>query len=238
MKQTERDRLILELAEKYNNPAYFINDPVIFPQHFFHLFLKGEAQLPDVEIAGIIASHLAWGRREMIVRDCNRAMEVMGWKPFDYVMNGCYKECNESLHRTIKWSDFAKICSNLKNYYSQFDTLEIADASTIRTEIFGQKSDQRAANKKIHMFFRWMVRNDGKVDLGIWKKKNPAELIIPLDVHVHRSALKLGITKRKSADFSTAREITEYLLKLFPDDPCKGDFALFAHAVSNVKINR
>ncbi len=238
MKNTERDILIKELAEKYNNPAYFINDPVIFPKHFMQLFLKSKASLPDIEIAGIIASHLAWGRREMIVRDCNRAMEVMSWKPFDYVMSGCYKECNESLHRTIKWSDFARICSNLRSYYTLNDTLEKANAETIRAEIFGQKPDHRAANKKIHMFFRWMVRNDGIVDLGVWKKKDPSELIIPLDVHVHRSALKLGITKRKSADFATALEITKYLRKLFPEDPCKGDFALFAHAVSNVKIIR
>jgi len=58
-------------------------------------------------------------------------------------------------------------------------------------------------------------------------------LVIPLDVHVHRSALEMGITTRKSADFKTAMEITEYLRKIFPSDPCVGDFALFAFAATS-----
>ena len=33
---------------------------------------------------------------------------------------------------------------------------------------------------------------------------------IPLDTHVHRTALELGITKRKSVDRKTAMEITEW----------------------------
>ena len=78
------------------------------------------------------------------------------------------------------------------------------------------------------MLRRWMVRRDGAVDLGLWKNISPAELIIPLDVHVHRNALELGITSRKSTDYKTAEEITEYLRQVFPSDPVLGDFALFA----------
>ena len=44
--------------------------------------------LKDVEIAGLIAAHLAWGRRDMIVRDCNRAFDEMQWRPLEYVMRG------------------------------------------------------------------------------------------------------------------------------------------------------
>ena len=88
------------------------------------------------------------------------------------------------------------------------------------------------ANKKINMFRRWMVRNDGIIDLGIWKNTSPSSLIIPLDVHVHRVALELGLTTRKQADAKTALEITQALLKIFPEDPCLGDFALFAYGVS------
>jgi uncharacterized protein (TIGR02757 family) len=85
------------------------------------------------------------------------------------------------------------------------------------------------------MLRRWLVRNDNKVDLGIWKNISASGLIIPLDVHVHRSALELEITKRKSADIRTAVEITDFLIKVFPDDPCLGDFALFAYAASQKK---
>ena len=79
------------------------------------------------------------------------------------------------------------------------------------------------------MLRRWMVRTSGPIDLGIWKNISPSELIIPLDVHVFHSAVKLGITTRKSPDYKAALEITEYLLQVFPDDPLMGDFALFVY---------
>ena len=224
--------LIKSLAEEYNNLNYFQKDPIIFPRRFAELMEKGEAILPDVEISGILSAHLAWGRRELIIRDCGRLFDEMNWKPLEYIMKGNYRSSNESLHRTIKWNEMAKIFSNLKDFYNNNESMEPLSADQIRDKIFGQKPDKRAANKKIHMFMRWMVRCDGVVDLGIWKSRKASELIIPLDVHVHRSALEMGITSRKNADIITATEITEYLKGIFPDDPCKGDFALFAYSAS------
>lgn len=189
--------------------------------------------LKDVEIAGLIAAHLAWGRRDMIVRDCNRAFEEMQWRPLEYVMRGEYRCGQESLHRTIRWSEFAAICGRMRVYYAANESVESLTPDQIRVQIYGQSSNPKMANKKIHMFRRWMVRNDGIVDLGLWSHTSPADLIIPLDTHVHASALKLGITTRKSADITTALEITEFLKEAFPDDPCKGDFALFAYAAEN-----
>ena len=189
--------------------------------------------LKDVEIAGLIAAHLAWGRRDMIVRDCNRAFEEMQWRPLEYVMRGEYRCGQESLHRTIKWSEFAAICGRMRVFYAANESVEPLTPDQIRVQIYGQASNPKMANKKIHMFRRWMVRNDGIVDLGLWSHTSPADLIIPLDTHVHASALKLGITTRKSADITTALEITEFLKEAFPDDPCKGDFALFAYAAEN-----
>ena len=189
--------------------------------------------LKDVEIAGLIAAHLAWGRRDMIVRDCNKAFEEMQWRPLEYVMRGEYRCGQESLHRTIRWSEFAAICGRMKVFYAANESVEPLTPDQIRVQIYGQSSNPKMANKKIHMFRRWMVRNDGIVDLGLWSHTSPADLIIPLDTHVHASALKLGITTRKSADITTALEITEFLKEAFPDDPCKGDFALFAYAAEN-----
>ena len=189
--------------------------------------------LKDVEIAGLIAAHLAWGRRDMIVRDCNRAFEEMQWRPLEYVMRGEYRCGQESLHRTIRWSEFAAICGRMKVFYAANESVEPLTPDQIRVQIYGQSSNPKMANKKIHMFRRWMVRNDGIVDLDLWSHTSPADLIIPLDTHVHASALKLGITTRKSADITTALEITEFLKEAFPDDPCKGDFALFAYAAEN-----
>jgi len=226
---------IISLAEKYNNPLYFQTDPIIFPKHFFELYKKGKSNIQDVEISGIIAAHLAWGRREMIVRDCKRALDEMNWKPYEYIKKRNYKCESCSLHRTVKWSEFAIICNNLRSFYDSHESIEELEPDVIRTKIFNQNSDKKAANKKIHMLRRWMVRNDGIVDLGIWNKTSPADLIIPLDVHVHRVAMEMKITSRKSSDLLTALEITQYLKDVFPEDPCKGDFALFGYGIDNKK---
>jgi len=230
------DRIDHYISE-YNNPKYFQEDPISFPRHFFELYKKGESTLQDIEISGLLAAHLAWGRRSMIVRDCNRMFDEMSWQPLNYVLEGRYRNEDVSMHRTIKWSEFATICARMKAFYAPkgvFDaskSVEILTPDEIRTDIFGQKSDKNAANKKIHMFRRWMVRRDGIVDFGLWKNTLPSELIIPLDVHVHQMALQLGITERKSADFRTAREITDYFKTKYPDDPCIGDFALFGYGL-------
>lgn len=224
-----------QYAAEFNDPQYFLEDPSAFPRHFFNLYGKGEATLQDIEIAGLLAAHLAWGRRCMIVRDCNRMFDEMGWKPYSYVMSGRYRSEEKSLHRTVKWSDFAAICERMKEYYSEHDSLEGVAPDEIRVKIFGQKSDLKAANKKIHMFRRWMVRRDGIVDFGLWRNTDPSELIIPLDTHVHTQAKALGITSRNAADYRTAREITDYMAKIFPGDPCKGDFALFGLGVTEKK---
>ena len=96
--------LLREYAAKYNDPVYFQEDPIIFPKRFAELYDRGEASLKDVEVAAVIAAHLAWGRRAMIVRDCGRALDEMGWKPYDYVMKGSYRCEPCSLHRTVIWS--------------------------------------------------------------------------------------------------------------------------------------
>mgnify|MGYP003310447095 CR=1 FL=1 len=242
------NRLLRSLAEKYNRECWFEGDPIIFPKEFAIRMKNGEATLQDVEISAVIAAHLAWGRRDMILRDCRRAFDEMEWQPLRYVLHGrdrkssipLYRNDENSLHRTIRWSDFASICGRLRLFYTagatdrdidanlEFPSLETLTPDEMRVRIFGQKSAPRAANKKIHMLRRWMVRRDGAVDLGLWKNISPAELIIPLDVHVHRNALELGITSRKSTDYKTAEEITEYLRQVFPSDPVLGDFALFA----------
>lgn len=222
-------------AEEYNDPKYFQEDPIIFPKRFAQMHVAGEASLADVEIAALLSAHLAWGRRAMIVRDCNRMFDEMSWKPYDYVMNGEYRDEAASLHRTIKWSEFASICRRMKNIYSRKESIEGLTDAQIRTEIFGQKEDRKAPNKKINMMRRWMVRDDGKVDLGLWKNTDKKELILPLDVHVYSQATALGLTGRKQKDIVTAQEITGAFREIFPDDPCLGDFALFGYGVSSSK---
>ena len=219
-------------AEEYNDPKYFQEDPIIFPTKFARKYEAGEAVLADVEIAGLLASHLAWGRRAMIVRDCDRMFEEMCWRPYDYVMAGDYRNEDVSLHRTIKWSEFARICERLRKIYSERNSLEGLVAGEIRCQVFGQKEDPKAANKKINMMRRWMVRDDGKVDFGLWKGTDKKDLILPLDVHVYTQATELGLTRRRQKDIVTAQEITDAFRGIWPDDPCRGDFALFGYGVT------
>ena len=220
-------------AEEYNDPKYFQEDPIIFPTRFARSHECGEASLADVEISALLSSHLAWGRRAMIVRDCDRMFEEMSWRPYDYIMNGEYRDEDISLHRTIKWSEFAAICNRLRDAYSTRNSLEGMSDMEIRCRIFGQKEDRKAPNKKISMMRRWMVRDDGKVDLGLWKNSDKKGLILPLDVHVYAQASALNLTSRRQKDIITATEITDAFREIWPDDPCKGDFALFGYGVNN-----
>lgn len=223
---------LVEWAEKYNDPRYFQEDPIIFPTEFAHRKSCGKASLADVEISALLSAHLAWGRRSMIVRDCSRMFDEMDWRPYDYVMNGDYRDEDASMHRTIKWKDFAAICTRLRRIYQLCESIEGMTDSEIRTDIFGQKEDLKAPNKKINMMRRWMVRDDGKVDLGLWKSSDKTCLILPLDVHVYTQASALGLTCRKQKDIVTAREITDTFREIWPEDPCKGDFALFGYGVT------
>lgn len=220
---------LIDWAEKYNDPVYFNEDPIAFPRKF----ARDGASLKDIEIASVFAAHFAWGRRSMIVRDCCRLFDQMGWKPFDYVMSGDWRDDPASIHRTVKWSDVAAICRRLKEFYSSHDSLEVLDAKQIRETVYGQKPDPKAPDKKINMMRRWLVRNDGKVDLGVWKHTSPADLLIPLDVHVYDQSLMLGLTSRRSKDLTTAEQITDAFRGIFPSDPAKGDFALFGYGVDH-----
>lgn len=221
--------LLREWAEEYNQPKYFQDDPIAFPREF----IRRGASLQDVEIAAIFAAHLAWGRRAMIIRDCERLFDEMQWHPYDYVMAGSYRNDEASLHRTIKWSETAGICGRLREWYSWHDTLEGLTAKEIRSIIFRRKEDPKAPDKKINLMRRWLVRDDGLVDLGLWKHTKPSELIIPLDVHVYGQATTLGLTRRRPKDLRTAEEITARFREIWPEDPVKGDFALFGYGVTH-----
>ena len=231
---TERIKdTLIGWAHKYNDPIYFQEDPIAFPRKFAQKFHCGEASLADIEISALLSCHLAWGRRSMIVRDCKRMFDEMCWRPYDYIINGEYRNEDQSLHRTIKWSDFAAICQRLKALYRTKDSLEGMSDADIRSLVYGQKEDPKAANKKINMMRRWLVRDDGKVDLGVWKNSDKKDLILPLDVHVYNQAVTLGLTARKQKDIITAHEITDAFKEIFPDDPCLGDFALFGYGVTS-----
>lgn len=80
--------------------------------------------------------------------------------------------------------------------------------------------------KRWNMFLRWMVRKDA-LDMGLWHGVEKKDLLIPLDTHTHKVALKLGLLSRKSYDFKAVMELTQMLRTFDKDDPIKYDFALY-----------
>ena len=107
---------------------------------------------------------------------------------------------------------------------------------TVETDFGGVKGipklERDSPCKRICLFLRWVVRKS-PVDLGIWTIIHPTELYIPLDAHVAKMAHRLGITTRKTEDWKMVQQVTNYMKTIFPDDPCRGDFALFGYSINN-----
>jgi uncharacterized protein (TIGR02757 family) len=100
----------------------------------------------------------------------------------------------------------------------------VRDTSALARNLLPAPRDGSAC-KRLMLFLRWMVRHD-EVDVGAWTSLTPAELVIPLDTHVHRIALALGLTRRASADLRAALETTAALRVFDPIDPVRFDFSL------------
>ncbi len=83
-----------------------------------------------------------------------------------------------------------------------------------------------SAYKRYNMFLRWMVRDDN-IDMGLWKKVNKSDLILPLDTHTFKVGQRLGLLSRKTYDLKSAILITEKLKEFDKNDPIKYDFALY-----------
>jgi uncharacterized protein (TIGR02757 family) len=82
-----------------------------------------------------------------------------------------------------------------------------------------------SACKRWNLYLRWMVRRDA-LDFGIWRGVPTERLVVPTDTHVHRIARRLGLTRRRTADWKTAREITDGLARFDAKDPVRFDYAL------------
>jgi uncharacterized protein (TIGR02757 family) len=233
-------------AEEFNRPVFIETDPVCIP----HMFTRRE----DVEIAGLFAAILAWGKRVTIIRKCRELLNMMDNSPYDFVTGHRETDLKPFAafrHRTFNGTDALYFIHALKNLYAGHTSLEdyfiVNGAETVeaglirfhhaffsmedhphRTKKHLPTPERKSTCKKINMYLRWMVRRDDKgVDFGIWNQLSPSQLICPCDVHVDRVARKLKLIKRKQTDWKTAVELTQNLKKLDPADPVKYDFALF-----------
>ena len=123
-----------------------------------------------------------------------------------------------------------EVVENALNHFSNY-FFSLEDVPP-RTRKHVASPAKNSGCKRLNMYLRWMVRNDGKgVDFGIWNNIRPSALIMPLDLHVARVAKRFKLLTRPTVDWASAMEITRRLRSFDANDPVKYDFALFALGV-------
>jgi uncharacterized protein (TIGR02757 family) len=245
MTQNELKEFLDAKVLQYNTVDFIEPDPISVPHRYS---LK-----EDIEIAGFLASTIAWGNRKMITKNAHRMMDLLGNSPYDFVMNHNQYQLERLegfVHRTFNSEDFKYFIEALRHIYSHkggLETIFIENQTTtslqpaihelhkaffeiphlnrIRKHVADPQKGSVA--KRINMMLRWFCRKDqGGVDLGIWDI-SPCKLSCPLDVHSGNVARKLGLLSRKQNDVKALAELDSSLRLLDPNDPVKYDFALF-----------
>ncbi len=242
-------------AARINNPAFIAEDPVQFPRRF--------SDKRDIEIASLLSAIIAWGNRKMICRDADRMLSLMDGLPYRYVMEQGYEDLDPdmNLHRTFFGRHFQWLLRGLRKIYTQYPDLDAFCATTgagdtespawhfagrlldvVAGENGGAMCPQclpsnldTTALKRLNMALRWLVRDDGIVDMGVWKSIPKSKLFIPLDVHVGNTARNLGLLDRKSNDRRAVEMLTSLLRTLRPEDPAFYDYALFGIGIEAKK---
>lgn len=246
MEFSELKDFLDQKADQYNRPEFIESDPISIPHRF--------SIKEDIEIAGFLAATIAWGNRKSAIKSAERMMDLMGNAPYDFVMSATdddFERLEGFVHRTFNARDLKTMLLGFRNIYQNHGGMEkivaahIADEKLhkgiheLRKRILEIPHERRfikhladplanSAAKRIHLFFRWMVRDDNRgVDLGVWKSISPSLLSCPLDVHSGRTARKLGLLTRKLDDAKALSELDEALRRFDSEDPAKYDFALF-----------
>jgi uncharacterized protein (TIGR02757 family) len=231
---------LVRSAERCECAAFIDGDPIQFPHRY--------SDRRDIEVSAFISAWMAYGSRKVFLGVLERLHSMMdaAGGPYRYIVSGAWKRavCEQCLYRFYKWTDYGMLCERLSDIYSRMDSLEylFSPDEALEKGVFRLCSEfegvngipvpgSTSANKRLYMFLRWMVRKGSAVDFGIWTRISPAQLLIPVDTHVYATAKALGLTCRSSADLKTSIEITGQMAQIWPDDPARGDFALYGSQV-------
>ena len=240
-----------EKYHQYNQETFIESDPIQIPRMF--------EDPKDIEIAGFLASTIAWGQRRTIISNMNRLLGMMNHTPYEFLMEseeGDLEMFRDFKHRTFNGEDCIFFLRSLKNIYQNHGGLgtlfeqsyrrhgglkqALSDFREVFFEIpYPPRTQKHVADirkkssaKRLNMYLRWMVRRDPRgVDFGLWTGISPGDLYMPLDVHSGKVARKLGLLKRKQNDWPAVEELTAYMREFDPHDPVKYDFALFGLGV-------
>lgn len=238
-----------ELYRKYNRREFVHPDPLEFVLRF--------EKPADQEVAGLLAAGLAYGRVGQIIKSLEKIFIVLR-SPSSDIVKMSRKELSEAFgsfrHRWTTGQEIVDLLRGISKLRRDYGSLENcfvegsgdSDQDVIpalgnfitklRSASGGKASSLLAcpsrgsACKRMFLYLRWMVRSD-EVDPGPWKRILPAQLIIPMDVHMHRVSRQFGLTRRSQADLKSALEVTGFFRNLIPDDPVRYDFALTRPAI-------
>ncbi len=256
MSPSELHRLLEDRYNRYCLPEFIETDPIQVP----HCFTRKE----DIEIAGFLASSIAWGQRKSIITNAKRLMALMSNTPYDFVMHAGgqeLKQLDNFVHRTFQQDDCLFFVTSLRHIYKNHGGLQTLfekgyhNANSVfgslsyfrrvfletphlsRSEKHISNVEHGASAKRLNMFLRWMVRGNDNVDFGLWENIPVAALQIPLDIHTGNVGRRLGLLTRKTNDWKAVEELTGNLRKFDPHDPVKYDFALFGLGIfENIKL--
>ena len=245
-----------ELVKKYDTPDFIKSDPV----QFLHRYQGFQ----NIEIAGLVGSSFAYGKREAFLEKLNYIFMIMGTSPHEFCLN-LDKTAVKHYFKDFKYrfntgEDVILLLETLHSFYNENSSLDSYVLKNIKTKnekakqavtIISEKLTKGinsksycylfpspksgSACKRLNLFLKWMVRKS-PVDAGIWKSLEAKDLIIPLDVHVARVSRGLNLTTRKSNDWQTAEEITSKLREFDSYDPVKYDFALFDIGIEKIAL--
>ncbi|GAB6281130.1 MAG: TIGR02757 family protein [Thermovirga sp.] len=234
-----------EMYRRYNRPEYVDPDPVSV--------VRSYCSLPDREVAAVVSSCLAYGRASQIVKSVRAVLDPMGDTPAGFIAKSSPGKimnlCEGFRHRFTDSRDLYELLLSVREALEDHGSIEAAFSrgltegpggvigglsrlSMVLRKASGNRKNTLlpdlslgSACKRYHLFLKWMVRNDG-IDPGGWSCITPADLMIPLDTHMHRICLELGLVRRKVADAGAVIEATESFRLIAPQDPTRYDFTL------------
>lgn len=235
------DTLLRELAEKYETPSFIEGDP-----SFWMHQVSGAA---NQEAMAFVAQALAYGSRAQFMPKIGWLLERSGGDMDRWIRSGAFKEdlpagSSACYYRLYTVADIHAFLEAYRRLLDDYGTLGayVGSCSTLEavgaiTRWFGDTApvpkDTSSACKRVCMFLRWMVRDGSPVDLGLWASEiDRRTLIMPMDTHVLQQSVRLGLLSSKTASMSAALRLTARLAQIFPEDPLKGDFALFGEGVN------
>lgn len=235
-----------EYAAMYETEAFLLVDPSLF----MHLVKGKENQ----ETMAFIASSLSYGSRKQFIPKIRFILEASAKDVYHWVKSGEYDAdipaadvCYYRLYTYRAVNGFLSALREMLNRYGSIGEFVRSNADDCPTalialtDFFNRRSvggiipqDTTSACKRLCMFMRWMVRDNSAVDLGLWADFiDRRTLIMPLDTHVIQQALRLGLLTRATSSMAAAVRLTDEMRKIFPDDPLKGDFALFGYGINH-----